>query len=115
MFRKREELKVRTIHFLGEQDGVPERELKDELRKLFQNHNGVLSAYLARVTYSGQTSSDVALCLSSNDEEAAFLVSQVQHIFASMFGADQHLDIVFVNAEQESELARVCRPFLTRN
>jgi hypothetical protein len=28
-----------------------------------------------------------------------------------MFGRDQHLDVLFVRAEQEAELAAVCRPF----
>jgi hypothetical protein len=42
------------------------------------------------------------------------LVADIGDSFASQFHTSQHLDILFVDAEQEGELARVCSPFYVR-
>jgi hypothetical protein len=31
-----------------------------------------------------------------------------------MFGADQHLDILFIDKKQEKDAAKVCKPFFER-
>ena len=39
------------------------------------------------------------------------LIREIGAVFASMFGRDQHLDMLFIDGDQEQALARVCRPF----
>jgi len=60
-----EKIQVPKLRFLGEQDGVPERELKDRLVKFFQCDQSILTAYLARVAYTDPSPLVVALCLRS--------------------------------------------------
>jgi hypothetical protein len=51
------------VHFICEQDGVPERELKERLVKVFDNQEAVDLAYLATIQYSDEDDYSVALCL----------------------------------------------------
>ena len=53
----------------------------------------------------------IALCLSCTDGPNQKLAEVVCEFFGSIFGAHEHLDIVFVGEDQESALRRVCRPF----
>lgn len=105
-----EEINVPLIRFLGEQDGSPERELKGALVKFFAKDGCVEAAYLARVAYEN-TSQSVALCIRSRFGEDPALAGEVGRIFSGLFGAHEHLDIVFVSEPQERELQRVCCPF----
>ena len=113
------------VDFAGEQDGGPERELKkclvDSLRPL-----GVRAAYLALVSYdqrkgpqsvppqgSALPPLSVALCLTLEDQAVAKhnIVERAGADFAALFGAGQHMDIIFLTDQQELALERVCRPF----
>jgi hypothetical protein len=105
-----EEIQVPQVHFLGEQDGPPERELKSRLTDLFQ-HQSVERGYLARVVYEGDGVIAVALCIRRQIGPDSGLAEKVGQIFAAMFGKDQRLDIIFLSGEQETELANTCRPF----
>ena len=105
-----EEFQVPQLRFLGEQDGPPERELKCALAQCFQNDQSVITAYLARVAYGGESFA-VALCLRAQLGPDRGLAEKVGKIFASMFGGHEHLDIIFLNEMQEAELAKVCKPF----
>jgi hypothetical protein len=51
--RVREIVRIQSVHFLGEQDGAPEREVKKRLSDLFGHAAWAREAYLARVTYNG--------------------------------------------------------------
>ncbi len=111
-YRKRpQEIQVPQIRFLGEQDGPPERELKDKLKDLFQLDQSVNAAYLAKVIYGEESPVIVALCLKIRFKTDSGLVKKVGRIFASMFGQHEHMDILFLSDDQESELAKVCPPF----
>ena len=103
------------LRFLGEQDGVPERELKVRLSTLFSefSENGVHKAYLARVKYEDSTEA-VALCVSSHYGAIETTVERVGSIFAEMFGPQEHLDIIVLDESQEAELAMCCSPFFER-
>jgi len=61
--RSMDEFKTDQIRFLREQDGPPERELKNELANLFVSNSNVLRAYLVCVAYKGKPGLSVALCL----------------------------------------------------
>jgi hypothetical protein len=111
-YRKRlQEIRVPRIRFLGEQDGPPERELKAKLKDLFQLDQSVNTAYLAKVVYGEESHVSVALCLKIRFKTDRGLMEEVGKIFASMFGQQEHLDIVFLSDDQESELTTVCPPF----
>ncbi len=112
------------VQFVGEQDGPPERELKDRLATSLRPM-GVRKAYLAVVSYAERkgpqnASGDgagpelnVALCVSLNDgaAEKGEIVQRASHDFAAMFGPTQHMDIIFLTDQQEAALSKVCHPF----
>jgi len=108
-----EEIRVRKFQFLGEQDGPPERLLKDKLADLFRPDAGVQAAYLARVRYGDEEEVNVALAVRAVKPETR-LVQEVGGIFASLFRTDAHLDTVFLTPEQEFQLAKVCKPFFEK-
>jgi SseB protein C-terminal domain len=93
--------------FLGEQDGPAERELKTLLAQELAVTPCARRAYLARVEHSGTT--HVALCVIGPQD--ANLVERVASRFASMFGSNEHLDIMFLDDHQELRLQTVCTPF----
>jgi hypothetical protein len=103
-----------TVRFLGEQDGIPEQELKAKLVTLFKQNELVSRAYLARVSLSPSEEVVVALCLPDNTESQAEIVRGAGAEFAELFSVNQHLDVVFVSAEDERRLASVCKPFFRR-
>lgn len=101
------------IRFLGEQDGDPERHLKAALIETFGEYPKLERAYLARVAYGESEAFEVALCLSGDEDRA--LVETVGARFSEIFAGAEHLDILFLNQRQESELRRVCEPFYPAN
>jgi hypothetical protein len=101
------------LRFLGEQDGVPERELKERLSTLFSENGIVHKAYLSRVKYVDSAEA-VALCVCSHYGAIETTVERVGSIFAEMFGPQEHLDIIVLDESQEAELATCCSPFFER-
>jgi hypothetical protein len=63
------------------------------------------------VLYGADGRAGIALSLRASVPPET-VVQTVGRIFSSMFGGDQHLDIIFLSAEQEKALARMCRPFI---
>jgi len=106
-----QKLQVPAVNFWGEQDGPPERELKRKLVLLFRRTQNVRIAYLARVTYGEDAVPNVGLCLRTLYGVDNILAQQIVNDFASIFGRHEHLDVISVNSDQESVLAKVCRPF----
>jgi len=53
----------------------------------------------------------VALCVHGQSGQNRMFAEQVGKVFGSIFGSHEHLDIIWLMPEQETELARVCRPF----
>ena len=102
-------LQVAEIQFLAVQDGPPERLLKTRLSAIFTFHRRLERAYLAQVRYSDE--SGVARCLRLADGQKQEIAEVVGEAFGSIFGAHEHLDVLFVSENQESALRRVCRPF----
>ena len=112
-FRRRTP-EVRTeprIEFLAEQDGPPERELKASLIEELRGASAISRAYLARVGYQPVGRAGVALCLAGARRDDPALVKRIGERFAAIFGQGNVLDIVFLSAEQEAEVARVCGAF----
>ena len=101
---------ARTLQFVGEQDGEPEREFRERVVPLLYESAVVERGYLARVAYESSSSASVVLCLVAQQPNDA-LLREIGAVFASMFGRDQHLDVLFIGWDREQELARVCSPF----
>jgi SseB protein C-terminal domain len=99
-----------VIHFVGCQDGRPERDLKSGLCLLFAKELAVQRAYLVRVRYGDENVVNVALALVAAPASQE-LVDAVQKVFHSMFGIGQYLDIFFASPTQEAEISTECRPF----
>jgi hypothetical protein len=105
--RKTEVHTQRTVSFVGEQDGEPERLLKNSLVAEFRNVAELKRAYLARVEYADGM--HVVLCLAAPEDP--LLVERIGARFSEIFGRHQLLDILFLGPGQEAELQRVCVPF----
>lgn len=105
-----------SLSFLGEQDGPPERRLKEALCPALENFKIVQSAYLARVQYPDETDWSVALCLRSSGEADHTLIRRIAEVFAMMrFNRAEHLDIINVSHDQWQRLRAVCKPFYVRD
>ncbi len=115
--RRPDAIHAQHLQFVGEQDGAPERELKQRLAQSLRPL-GVRKAYLARVQYSGGNSahgeeSSVALCVALGEEaaERQEIVERAGADFGALFRPSQHMDIVFLTDQQDLAVSRVCRPF----
>lgn len=100
------------IEFLGEQDGPSERELKTLLQTEFRRFPAIRRAYLARIGFAPGAAASVALCVAPSSKVDHAIVEAVSRVFASLFSSDAHLDVVFPDEEQETDLQRVCKSFL---
>lgn len=99
------------IRFVAEQVGIPENELKKSMVDLFRRRGKLLRAYLARVVYAMDERFNVALCVVSSKGEDEALANDVALVFSQMFGAHEHLDIIFLNERQETQIRKTCCPF----
>jgi hypothetical protein len=101
------------IHFIREQDGPVERELKAELSELFGKNRAIQAAYLELADYQDGTEPNVVLCLRSDRDRShdSQVVGQIERIFEEMFSFTEHLDVSFIDASTEIRLQQVCKPF----
>ena len=112
--RAPEERSEPRIEFLGEQDGPPERALKSALTETLARLPHSVRGYLARVGFQPDNENAVALCLAGFHRPDTALVDDVNAAFSRMFGTGAALDIIFISAEQEADLRRVCTSFYDR-
>jgi hypothetical protein len=104
---------VPSVIFLAEQDGQAERELKAQWIQLFNRNINLHSAFLVRVRYSDSQEINVALCLDTAQVEPK-LVEGVGLVFHKMFGAHEHLDVMFLTPGQKLQIVKVAKPFYTQ-
>lgn len=103
-----------TTRFVAEQIGVPENELKESIVGLFRDRSRPpLRAYLAQVEYGEEKDFSVALCVAQESTDDEELANDIALIFRRMFGAHEHLDILFLTESQEAQLRKVCCPFFS--
>jgi SseB protein C-terminal domain len=103
------EMRVSELRFLAEQHGPPEELLKSRLIEFFQRDKSVQRAYLTKVSLDGQIG--VALCLRTQFGADRGVAEKIGAIFGTIFNAEEHLDIIFLSDQQESELKNVCSAF----
>ena len=111
---KFEEICASEIYFVGEQDGRSERLLKDKLTDFFRRDESVNKAYLAKVNFAEDKNASVVLGLQTQFGPDKGMVAKIGAIFALVFNAEEHLDILFLTDSQEIELTKVCRPFFQK-
>jgi hypothetical protein len=109
--RLAQKIKVPTTRFIGEQDGVPERELKARFSELFRQESMVQRAYLARAEHGDGKGIHVTLAVRRSGGEDPSLIPKLGQIFAEMFSSHEHLDTMFIRDDEERELRMVCAPF----
>ena len=107
------EIRVLGLQFLSEQDGPPEQILKQRLISFFKRDRSVEKAFLSRVDYGDATPVGVALCLQTQFGTDKGMVEKIGMIFATVFGTQSHLDIIFLTDEQHASIAKVCTPFFS--
>lgn len=98
------------ILLIGEQDGEIEQLIKQKFSQVFAKSTQPVRAYLVRVQYPHNHSIGVALCIRTTKEDT-HLVEQCAQQFSTVFAANQHLDILFINDEQEQTIGTQCDPF----
>jgi hypothetical protein len=76
-----DELRVKEIHFRGEQDGPIERELKRRIINSFQPAMGIQAAYLVRASYGGSAEQKIALCLKAKPGDPYEIVTVIGNVF----------------------------------
>jgi hypothetical protein len=102
---------VPNVVFLAEQDGPIERQLKDAwLPVLVQL--GVPRAYLVRAQLPGETGSTVALAMPKGGYSEPSVVKALTPVFKMHMAKDTFIDMLFVDAKQESTLVKVCKSFV---
>jgi hypothetical protein len=109
-----DKMDVSDVLFLGEQDGVPERELKARLIPVLNGTRTVARAYLAKIAYGPIGSANVALCLRTTTEPDSCLLQALSQVFSSMFSSNEHLDILVLDDEKEARLSGVCHAFFAQ-
>lgn len=109
-----ERIPVQRLRFLGEQKGDPETLLKERLADFLRHENTVTRAYLVRAEVGDEKNISVILGLRASLEPRKPVLANLASIFASVFDAKEHLDIMFLTDEQEGHVAGVCGPFFER-
>jgi hypothetical protein len=109
--RPPEERSEPRVEFLGEQDGPVEGKLKEVLALELAQFPTVTRAYLARVGFQPENKPSVALCVRSSGVDKKALVKRVSARFAELFNKAVFLDVLFLTAQQEIDLKRVCSAF----
>jgi SseB protein C-terminal domain len=103
------------VRFLEEQDGPHERVLKDKLVAAFRGESEMRRAYLARADHGDGSGVHIVLGLRADGIDHKRLADRVAVIFAALFPASEHLDLLLLDAAQEARLRKVCPPFYARD
>lgn len=107
------QLHVPTVKFLGEQDGPVERTAKARWLPILSASPTIRRAFLVRASYEAPNDIHVMLALCSTGGPDLTLIEALRVPYADIFSRDCPLDMVFINATQESDIERVCPPFYT--
>ncbi len=110
------EIAYAKVRFYGEQDGVRETRLKEELSEFFRSDWRVKAAYLAKMRVGENPPKGYALCLVvaygcyRNPE----IMTRIGQIYAGLFGKYEEMSVVFTEEHEEAELQTVCPPFYNK-
>jgi hypothetical protein len=110
-----DQFKVRKTLFLSEQDGPAEQVLKRCLSDYLRCVPGVEQAYLVKIAHGKSSEQLPALCLVGGKKDALQIFQSAETIFHELFRSSEHLDIVFLTAEQKVEVSAIADPFYKAN
>lgn len=100
------------IIFLPLYDGETELLLKEKLRFAFRFEKRIELAYLVYAQHSNTRETTIILGIKAPEEQA--IIEKTAVVFASIFDAKQHLDILFISDEQERQIQAIAFPFYKR-
>lgn len=109
--------KITGIRFLAEQDGPPERKLKEPLVALLFEDSAVESAYLVQAELSRGTTKEgsVVLGIRRPRSDSPELRKRIGSVFAAIFAKTCFMDVAFLTPENECDVAAVAEPFYRRS
>jgi hypothetical protein len=89
-----------------------EDDFKRLVKQVLVGVPSVQRAYLAVLSFDETGARSVGLCIRSSGGPSRDLQVRLGQVFTGMmFSRSQHLDILFIGANQEVELRKVCVPF----
>ena len=97
--------------FLSEQDGPVERQLKAQWAPVLRQH-GVARAYLVRVLMSEDSEPTIALAMTRGSSSDSDVVNALVPLFKATMSQSAFVDMMFLDLDQEAQVARVCKSFL---
>ena len=102
-----EEKEAATVTFVSEEHSALGADYERAVVPVLQEHR-IRKAFLVRVIYeSGERSVALAVCAPENPG----LTKQLAAKFQGLAGRKAFVDIIYIDAEEESAAARVARPF----
>jgi hypothetical protein len=99
------------VEFVGELTGPPQDTLKRALILEFATRPDIRRAYFTRLGGEAQSATSMVLCILSARPGDQSVIRRVGEIFSRVAPQGTELEILFVSAEQEADLARVSSPF----
>jgi len=99
------------VVFIAQQDGPVEQEFTSAVSAFLEQVGANLKAYLCQVHYEDPEQVFIAVCIASPEGEQMKLVDGISQIFRAMFGAEEHVDIMFIDVEQVPAIEEVCESF----
>ena len=98
------------IAFMDDQDGACELRLKEAIAVLLDLDATVVRAYLIRTSCG-----DALLGLLTRDrQESGKLALQIDRAFGALLKTEMHLDVVFLDDEDDAQFWEACVPFYNR-
>ncbi len=101
----------RRVHFLGEQDGPSEQDLKRQLSNYLSCEHEIEKAYLVRISYDATSPPKVALCLVGEQTNTLQVIQSVRTIFSELFQTTDGMEVLFLNELQKKEVGFAANPF----
>ena len=105
-----ETLSAVGLRFLAEQNGAFESTVKAKVGAMHPAHPDIQRAYLVSVLYPDSTTG-VVLGLVSSKAPSSTVLTDIQKVFAATAPSDLSLDILFLNDQQQKQVADVAKPF----
>ncbi len=102
------------ITFMDEQEGIQERRLKEAVAVLLDLDATVVRAYLVCASYNGAIDGAMLGLLTRDRQESGKLALQMDRAFGALFDTKAHLNVLFLDDEDDAHFANACAPFYSR-
>jgi hypothetical protein len=102
------------ITFMDEREGAQERRLKEAIAVLLDLDATVVRAYLVCANYNGVIGGAMLGLLTRDRQESGKLALQMDRACGALFDTEAHLDVVFLDDEDDAQFREACAPFYNR-